>query len=179
MFLFNNISFVYGTPPIVAVESYDLLYSYYTTGQSEIDIEDMNTFLSTKLNINGHDSTNLVEATIYFVSDFVPGDILNLKTSLTDYDPIFASYDYNNGILRLTGIAPINSYTKVLRDVTFEASSVHKYTDMVNYHSRTLGFKVTNDSGESSSLVTRNVKITSSKWVYTDYHRKEIIYDDQ
>lgn len=175
---FAIFALVQGTPPTVTVENYDLLYSYYTTGQSVFDIEDVSTFLSTKLSLNGHGSPDVLEAMIYFVSGFVPGDILDLRNALTDSDPIYASYDYNSGILRLTGIASINAYMEVLRDVTFEATSTHKYNDVIINHSRTLGFIVINDSGESSNLVTRNVRITSAKWVYTDYHRKEIIFQD-
>ena len=157
--------------PLLAVELYDLQYSYYTKFQNLIDAEENPMQVSSLLTINDIDSTNLSGATIEFTSGYVAGDVL----LFVDQNSITGSFNSVTGTMSFSGVSSISDYENALRSVTYKSSRDHEFTDQGNSHTKVLRFQVVDDSAENSNQVTRNIILTTPKMVYTDTHQGKII----
>mmetsp|Transcript_31833 Transcript_31833/g.46408 ORF Transcript_31833/g.46408 Transcript_31833/m.46408 type:complete len:183 (-) Transcript_31833:1005-1553(-) len=165
------LAFIEAIGPVVTVENYDLQFSYYSHEQSTMDVTDIPALASSLLTVTDADSSSLTSATIDLASGFVTGDIL----SFTNQGSIVGSFDPENGILTMTGMAYLADWQAALRSVSFKGSPDLHYTDAINYHTKTLRFQVMDDSLESSSVATRDVYITTAERVYTDVYRAVIV----
>lgn len=160
----------YSTKPVITVESYPLLYSYYGAKQSTSFINDTAITVSDLISINNpNPNPNVMMAIVDFTSGFVKGDLLTY-TPITG-NPIVGDYfaTDNTGTLTLKGTTTTENYEAALRTVTFKAAPTYDIDDPVTAHTKTLRFNVT-DSGEAASdVVTRNINIETSYRVYTSW----------
>ncbi|MFA4929606.1 MAG: Ig-like domain-containing protein, partial [Patulibacter sp.] len=103
------------------------------------------------VNVADVDSTTLSGATVDITTGFsaAQGDVL----AFTPTGSITGSYDAPTGVLTLTGSGTKAEYQSVLRSVTYANTSEDPTT------SRTVRFRVTDETAETSAAATRTVTI--------------------
>lgn len=110
------------------------------------------TIVTTALTVIDVDSPNLASATVSISAGYQNGgDVLEA----TSPGSLSASFNPSNGILSLTGIAPLASYQAALQSVTFRNTSENPSTA-----TRTISFRVS-DGADNSNIATRQVAVTA------------------
>jgi len=118
----------------------------FTEDQGEVVIVD------TDLSVTDVDNTEIASATVS-ITNLLDGDAEILAVNTTDTS-IVASYDDTNGVLTLTGTAPIEDYQQVLRTLTYNNTSQNP-----NDTDRSIEVIVndgTDDSNVTTTVVTVN-----------------------
>jgi hypothetical protein len=113
--------------------------------------------ISNTLLVTDPDSTNLGKATVQITAGYQntanDHDLLSFVNQLG----ITGSFDASTGLLTLTGLSSVSNYRTALRSVKFSSSG-----PSISNATRTLTIIATDDTGDVSKSVTRQVTVTTT-----------------
>jgi hypothetical protein len=115
--------------------------------------KDPATMIAAAISVTDANSTNLSGATIQVTGNYVNGQD---RLAFLNSAGITSSFNATTGMLSLSGTATLAAYQTMLRSVTYQNVSNYPSTA-----TRTITFTVTDDVGNNSSAVSRNVSVTA------------------